>query len=82
MVYGSHNHRSGTGIAYSRNPQNGAKEMFGTNLPPSPSLSHGLCLASQVISSGVVKEMMLFMALMLRNLLWYGEKYSSVVTLR
>lgn len=30
MVYGSHNHRSGTGIAYSRNPQTGAKEIYGS----------------------------------------------------
>jgi pyruvate, orthophosphate dikinase len=35
MVYGSHNHRSGTGIAYSRNPQTGAKEIYGSiSLPP------------------------------------------------
>lgn len=29
MVYGSHNSLSGTGIAYSRNPESGEKTIYG-----------------------------------------------------
>jgi pyruvate, orthophosphate dikinase len=32
MVYGSHNSRSGTGIAYSRDPQTGEKVLYGEYL--------------------------------------------------
>jgi pyruvate, orthophosphate dikinase len=32
MVYGSHNSRSGTGIAYGRNPETGEKALYGEYL--------------------------------------------------